>query len=158
VAGMRMSSNWCFLIGKTKLTPHSSIGCRWDQMENLKAASRINHIRIAFSTSLIFNWTGDAAMSHFFRVESDLAATYAQKYLGDVMRGMNLPKLPAPPSTMDECWKLYAQRLNYGAMPFPEASQLLTAYMAWPNDRRNRDRWMATNMAFFLAERSPKPN
>jgi hypothetical protein len=70
---------------------------------------------------------------------------------------MNLPKLPAPPSTIDECWKLYAQRLDYGAMPFPEASQLLTAYMAWPNDRRNRDRWMATNMAFFLAERSPKP-
>jgi hypothetical protein len=29
--------------------------------------------------------------------------------------------------------------------------------MAWPNDRKQRDRWMATILAFFLAERSQKP-
>src|SRR5436309_10067954 len=74
------------------------------------------------------------------------------------MRGMNLPPLPAPPSTIHECWKLYLRRLEHGVMPFPEASQLLVAYMAWPNDRRNRDRWMATNIAFFIAEQSWKPS
>ena len=70
------------------------------------------------------------------------------------MRGMNLPNLPAPPTTVDECLKLYAQRLELGGMLFPRASQLLVAYMAWPNVRRDRDRWMATNLAFFLAEQS----
>ncbi len=73
------------------------------------------------------------------------------------MRGMNLPPLPGPPSAIDECWKLYVHRLEHGAMPFPEVSQLLVAYMAWPNDRKNRDRWMATSIAFFVAERSLKP-
>jgi hypothetical protein len=73
------------------------------------------------------------------------------------MRGMNLPKLPAPPAAIDECWKLCVQRLEQGVMPFPRASNLMTAYMAWPNDRKNRDRWMATNMALFLAERSLSP-
>jgi hypothetical protein len=73
------------------------------------------------------------------------------------MRGMNLPPLPAPPSALDECWKLYVHHVEHGVMPFPEASQLLVAYMAWPNDRRNRDRWMATIMAFFIAEQSVKP-
>src|SRR2546430_16545850 len=72
------------------------------------------------------------------------------------MRGMNLPPLPPPPSTIDECRKLYMRRLEHGGMPFPEASQLLVAYMAWPNDRKNRDRWMATPMAFFIAEQSVK--
>jgi len=70
---------------------------------------------------------------------------------------MNLPPLPASPSALDECWKLYVHRLEHGVMPFPEASQLLVAYMAWPNDRRNRDRWMATAIAFFVAEQSLKP-
>jgi hypothetical protein len=70
---------------------------------------------------------------------------------------MNLPNLPAPPSAIDECLKLYAQRFEHRVMPFPRASQLVVAYMAWPNDRKNRDRWMATNMALFLAERSPNP-
>src|SRR5262249_2130090 len=70
------------------------------------------------------------------------------------VRGMNLPRLPPPPPTINECLKLYGQRLEYGTMPFPRASQLMIAYMAWPNDRRNRDRWMATTLAFFVAEQS----
>lgn len=72
------------------------------------------------------------------------------------MRGMNLPNLPAPPAAINECLKLYAQRLGHGVMPFPRASQLLVAYMAWPNDRKQRDRWMATTLAFFIAEQSLK--
>jgi hypothetical protein len=43
-------------------------------------------------------------------------------------------------------------------MPFPEASQLLVAYMAWPNDEEKRNRWMATAIAFFLsAQLSTRP-
>lgn len=69
------------------------------------------------------------------------------------MRGMNLPSLPAPPLTLDECLKIYAQQLEHGVMPFPRASQLMVAYLAWPNDRKQRDRWMATTLALFIAER-----
>jgi hypothetical protein len=70
------------------------------------------------------------------------------------MRGMNLPPLPKPPSNLEECWNLYVSRLERGRMPFPEASQLLTAYMAWPNDEAERDRWMATAIAFFVAQQA----
>jgi hypothetical protein len=42
-------------------------------------------------------------------------------------------------------------------MPFPETSQLLVAYMAWPNDEQERNRWMATAIAFFVAEQVPAP-
>jgi hypothetical protein len=72
------------------------------------------------------------------------------------MRGINLPPLPQPPSEVEECWKLYASRLEQGWMQFPEASQLLAAYMAWPNDEAERGRWMATNIAFFLAEHAER--
>jgi hypothetical protein len=67
---------------------------------------------------------------------------------------MNFPNLPAPPSAINECLNLYKQRFEHGAMPFPRASQLLIAYMAWPNDLKNRNRWMATNMALLLTGRS----
>jgi hypothetical protein len=70
---------------------------------------------------------------------------------------MILPNLPAPPAAIDECVKLFARRLGQGAMPFPLTSQLMIAYMAWPNDRSNRDRWMATSLALCLAERSSNP-
>src|ERR1700722_18821288 len=49
------------------------------------------------------------------------------------MRDMNLPPLARPPSDVEGCWTLYLSRLG-GAMPLPEASLLLVAYMAWPND------------------------
>ena len=68
------------------------------------------------------------------------------------MRGMNLPQLPNPPSTFEECLGLYVSRLEHGRMAFPEASQLLTAYMGWPNDETERDRWMATAVTIFAAE------
>ena len=42
--------------------------------------------------------------------------------------------------------------LEHGVMPFPRASQLMVAYLAWPNDRKQRDRWMATTLALFIAE------
>jgi hypothetical protein len=61
---------------------------------------------------------------------------------------MNLPPLPRAPSDVEACWTLYLSRIG-GAMPFPEASQFLIAYMAWPNDEEERVRWMATAIAFF---------
>lgn len=73
------------------------------------------------------------------------------------MRGMNLPTLPRPPSDVEECWTLYLSRIA-GPMPFPEASQLLVAYMAWPNDEEERNRWMATAIAFFVAGQVPAPS
>jgi hypothetical protein len=36
-------------------------------------------------------------------------------------------------------------------MPFPEASLLLVAYMAWPNNEAERNGWMATLTASFAA-------
>ena len=73
------------------------------------------------------------------------------------MRGMNLPPLARPPSDVEGCWTLYLSRLG-GAMPFPETSQLLVAYMAWPNDEQERNRWMATAIAFFVAGQVPAPS
>jgi hypothetical protein len=73
------------------------------------------------------------------------------------MRGMNLPKLPRPPSNVEGCWTLYLSRIA-GPMPFPEASQLLVAYMAWPNDEEERNRWMATAIAFLVAGQVPAPS
>jgi hypothetical protein len=73
-----------------------------------------------------------------------------------VMRDMNLPPLARPPSDVEGCWTLYLSRLG-GAMPLPEASLLLVAYMAWPNDEEERNRWMATAIAFFVADQVPAP-
>jgi hypothetical protein len=70
------------------------------------------------------------------------------------MRGMNLPPLPRPSSDVESCWTLYLSRIA-GAMPLPEASQLLVAYMAWPNDEEERNQWMATAIAFFVAGQVP---
>ena len=63
---------------------------------------------------------------------------------------MNLPGLPLPPKEPHECSSLYERRLEHGGMPFPRMSQLLIAYMAWPNSRKDRDCWMAANTALFL--------
>jgi hypothetical protein len=72
------------------------------------------------------------------------------------MRGMNLPPLPKPPSDVDGCRTVYLSRVA-GAMPFPKASLLLIAYMAWPNDEEGRNRWMATAIAFFVPGQVPTP-
>ena len=72
------------------------------------------------------------------------------------MRGINLPPLRRPPSDVEGAGTLYLSRIG-GAPPFPEASHLLVAYMAWPNDEQERNRWMATTIAFFVAEQIPAP-
>jgi hypothetical protein len=63
------------------------------------------------------------------------------------MRVMNLPDLPAIPSSAPECDELLAQRMPAGQGPLPRLSLLLLAYMAWPNEEKQRDSWMAANLS-----------
>jgi len=64
---------------------------------------------------------------------------------------MNLPPLPSPQESPDQWVDLFLHRLNGGLMPFPEASHLLIAYAAWPNDQKARDQYMATNVGLAVA-------
>src|ERR1700693_473835 len=68
------------------------------------------------------------------------------------MRTMNLRGLPHPPVSVEECVDLYLRRLEDGRMLFPDVSNLLLAYAAWPSDSEARDRYMATNLALFVAQ------
>ena len=66
------------------------------------------------------------------------------------MRVMNLPELPLGPSSVEDCVQLYLSRLPADDAPWPHVSLLLTAYMAWPNDRPQRDSWNAIYLARFI--------
>jgi hypothetical protein len=66
------------------------------------------------------------------------------------MRVMNLPELPIGPSSVDECVRLYFNRLPADDALWPRVSLLLTAYMAWPNDEMRRDSCVATYLARFI--------
>jgi hypothetical protein len=67
------------------------------------------------------------------------------------MRAMNLPLLPPAPASPQEWTDLFLSRLDRGSVPFPDASHLLVAYAAWPNDRELRDHFMATNIGLAVA-------
>src|SRR5262245_9662534 len=60
---------------------------------------------------------------------------------------MNLPELPVQPNSLDECVKLYLERLPADDALWPHVSLLLTAYLAWPNDEARRDSFVATYLA-----------
>ena len=66
------------------------------------------------------------------------------------MRVMNLPELPAGPSSVDECIGLYVDRLPADEFLWPRLSLSLTAYMAWPNAAAQRDSWIASYIALFI--------
>jgi hypothetical protein len=66
------------------------------------------------------------------------------------MRVMNLPELPIGPDSVDECVRLYFNRLPADDALWPRVSLLLTAYMAWPNDEVRRDSCVATYLARFI--------
>jgi hypothetical protein len=68
------------------------------------------------------------------------------------MREMNLP-LVRIPSDCEEAFGTYKVRLSSGLRVPSVLSQLLLAYMAWPNDEDSRNRWMASGMAQRLANR-----
>jgi hypothetical protein len=63
------------------------------------------------------------------------------------MRIMNLPGLPAQPSSLDECVGIYSKRLATDDAPWPHVSALLTAYLAWPNNEGRRNSFIATCLA-----------
>ena len=69
---------------------------------------------------------------------------------GYLMQVMNLPELPLGPSSVEDCVQLYLSRLPADDAPWPHVSLLLTAYMAWPNDRPQRDSWNAIYLARFI--------
>jgi hypothetical protein len=66
------------------------------------------------------------------------------------MRVMNLPELPIDPSSVDECVRLYLNRLPGDDALWPRVSLLLTAYMAWPNDEARRNSCVAAYLAQFI--------
>jgi hypothetical protein len=67
------------------------------------------------------------------------------------MRTMNLPALPSAPASPEQWADLFLSRADGGLMPFPEASHLLVAHAAWPNDQKTRDQYMATNVGLAVA-------
>jgi hypothetical protein len=74
------------------------------------------------------------------------------------MRIMNLPKLPAGPTSVGECVKTYLERLPAGGAPWPHVSTLLTAYISWPNDEQRRDAFVATHLTRLGMASGAGPN
>jgi hypothetical protein len=63
------------------------------------------------------------------------------------MRTMHLQSvLPIAVRSRDECIALYSERLSADHAGSPEASVLLTAYMAWPEDEERRNGFVATHL------------
>jgi hypothetical protein len=63
------------------------------------------------------------------------------------MRIMHLPEMPLAAQSREECIKLYHDRLSTNCACRPDASVLLTAYLAWPNDEGRRNSFVATHLA-----------
>jgi hypothetical protein len=63
------------------------------------------------------------------------------------MRIMHLPEISVAAKSSDECIKLYQERVSENSVGRPDASVLLTAYLAWPNDERRRNSLVATHLA-----------
>jgi hypothetical protein len=66
------------------------------------------------------------------------------------MRLMNLPDLLVDPNSVEDCVRLYLDRLPADDALEPRMSLLLTAYMAWPNDESGRDSCVATFLTRFI--------
>jgi hypothetical protein len=67
------------------------------------------------------------------------------------MREMNLPPLPSAPESADQRTELFFRRLDSGLMPFRQASNLIIAYLAWPNEEKPRDQYMAASIGLEVA-------
>lgn len=63
------------------------------------------------------------------------------------MRIMHLPAIPIAAQSQQECIELYFERLLANETFWPDASVLLTAYLAWPNDEERRNSFVATSLA-----------
>jgi hypothetical protein len=73
------------------------------------------------------------------------------------MRVMNLPGFDVPDSA-DSAIALYKARLQGNLLVPLLGSHLLLAYLAWPNDERRRNSWMATSLARFPVEKKIDPS
>lgn len=78
------------------------------------------------------------------------------RLIGAEMRNMDLPNLSAPPSDVEGCLRIYAERVEQAVVPYPEASYALIGYTAWPNDEDQRNRWMATMLGRSIAREPPE--
>jgi hypothetical protein len=67
-----------------------------------------------------------------------------------MMRIMNLLELLAPPTSSDDCVKVYLDRLPADDALWPHVSLVLAAYMTWPNDEAARDSFIATYLTRFI--------
>ena len=65
------------------------------------------------------------------------------------MRTMHLPNIPVAAQSHQDCIELYLERLEANHASWPDASVLLTAYLAWPNDEERRNSFVATHLARF---------
>jgi len=73
------------------------------------------------------------------------------------MRGMNLPPNISIPSDFKEAVGVYRARLKNGLLVPIELSQLLLAYMAWPDDEDCRKSWTGSVIARRLAHAEELP-
>ncbi len=62
------------------------------------------------------------------------------------MRIMHLPNIPIATRSHEEYVELYWKRLSANRACWPDASILLTAYLAWPNDEERRNSFVATHL------------
>ena len=63
------------------------------------------------------------------------------------MRIMHLPAIPIAAQSREECIELYVERLSAKEAFRSDASVLLTAYLAWPNDEERRNSFVVTSLA-----------
>jgi hypothetical protein len=63
------------------------------------------------------------------------------------MRTMHLPAISIAAQSHEACIELYFDRLSANEAFWPDASVLLTAYLAWPNDEERRNSFVATSLA-----------
>ena len=62
------------------------------------------------------------------------------------MRGINIAKPARLPSSVEECAKDYLENVAANRSSSIETGLLLIGYMAWPNDEKLRNEWMATRL------------
>ena len=68
---------------------------------------------------------------------------------------MNLPPFPGGAFRIDDFGEYLKTRLALDTVPWPDHSWRLLAHMAWPNDARRRDLWMAAQIGTQLEPEKP---
>jgi hypothetical protein len=72
------------------------------------------------------------------------------------VRVLNLPALPAAAVSGEDWMEVYWERYSANRISWPRVSMLLMAYLAWPNDEKRRNSFIATCLTLFkLANEAP---